>query len=247
MEAPKFDLKGTSITKTEEKDYDEYIGTAEDLIAAGLVKSEQFPPEGKWAVSYLDGVVMPRRCRMDETYLRVGQRIDVDSPWSVRIGLPRGELAKRRAEANEKNRIERAERAARWAAERNAEELKERAKEAERAKRALKQLPGSARDFIRQKIDAFREMSAGVSLKGLDEPRAFHGYRFSTETMESALLALDAVVEVLLQGEVIFEADRHAKIVSEHQAVIRAADPQFEKQLKALTRPNAAILEGDAQ
>jgi hypothetical protein len=236
-----------SIVKNEAKDFDEYIGTADDLIAAGLVKLDQFPPEGKGGVSYLNGEVVLGRCRIDETFLRVGRRNDVDAPWFVRIGLACGELAKRRAEANEKNRVKRSERTARWAAERAAEDLKQRTEQAERAKRALGQMPASERDFVRQKIDTFREMSAQVSLKGLDEPRTFHGYRFSSETMEAALMALDAVVEVLLQGEVIFEADRHAQIVAEHRAVIRAADPLFERQLKALTTPNASVLEGEVQ
>lgn len=243
--APAFDLAGTSIIKTEAKDFDEYIGTADDLIASGLVKLDQFPPEGKGGASYLNGEVVFGRCRIDETFLRVGRRNDVDAPWFVRIGLPCGELAKRRGEANARNRIERAERAARWAAERTDKEVKERADQAERSKRALEQLPGSERDFIRQKINTFREMSVEVSLKGLDEPRTFHGYRFSSETMEAALMALDAVVEVLLQGDVIFEAERHAQIVAEHQAVIRSADPLFDRQFKALTTPNAAILEGE--
>lgn len=240
-----FDLTGTSIVKSEEKEYDEYIGTAEDLITVGLVKPEQFPPEGKQGISYLNGEAVPGRCRVDETFLRVGRRLEVGAPWLVRIGLPRGELAKRRAEANERKRIERAERTARWESEQNAKKLKESKENAGRAKRALRQMPASKREFVREKIDTFREMSAQFSLKGLDEPSTYHGYRFSSETMEAALMALDAVVDVLLHGGVIFDADRHAQIVAEHQVVIRSADPNFDRHFKALTTPNAAILEGE--
>lgn len=243
----RFDLVGTSIVKSEEKDYDEYVGTAEDLIAAGLVKAEQFPPEGKQGISYLNGEAVPRRCRVDETFMRVGRRNDVDAPWSVRIGLAHGELAKRRAEANEKKRAERAERAARWAAENHEKDLKERAEEALRAKRRLKQMPVSDLDFRRQSVKNIREMAFGVFLKRLDEENGWHGYRFSTETKESALMAVDAIVEALMQGDVIFNAELHAQIVAKHQAVIRTADPQFEAQLKALTTPNAAMLEGEQQ
>lgn len=242
-----FDLTGTSIVKSEEKDYDEYIGTAEDLIAAGLAKPDQFPPEGKQGISYLNGEVVSGRCRVDETFLRVSRRHDTDAPWSVRVGLPRGELANRRAEANHENRIRRAERAAEWEAENAAEHLKKKTDEAARAKRALKQMPASEREFLQQSVVSIRESASLFFLKRLDEESGWHGYRFSTETKEAAAMAVDAIVEALVQGEVIFDAERHARIVGEHQAVIRAADPQFEKQLKALATPNAAILEGEAQ
>jgi hypothetical protein len=245
--APAFDLAGTSILKIEQKDYDEYIGTADDLIAVGLIKRDQFPPEGKWGVSYLGGERVPGRCRIDETFLRVGRRNVVDAPWFVRIGLPSAELAKRRAEANAENRIKTAERKARWAAESAAKDLKDRTEQAERAKRCLKQMPDSEREFLRESVASVRELSFEILLKRLDEEKSWHGYRFSSETKEAALMAVDAIVEALVQGDVIFDAERHAQIVAEHQAVIRAADPLFEEHLKALTRPNAAILEGEAQ
>lgn len=82
--------------------------------------------------------------------------------------------------------------------------------------------------------------------------RGFHQgllllYRFSTETKEAALLAVDAIVEALVQGEVIFDAERHAQIAEAHRAVIRAADPAFYAQLDKLTTPDASILAGEAQ
>ena len=222
----------SSIQKTEEKDFDVYIGKAEDLMAAGLVRPEQFPPEGKPSVSYLGGVVMPRRCRMDETYLRVCRGNDADRPWLVCVGLPRGELLKRRAEAREKRRHERARSAARC--------------KAELARRELERMPGSERQFVCEVAATIRELADIVFLRRLDEEKSWHGYRFSTETKEAALMAVDAIVEALVQGEVVFDAERHARIVEAHRAVIRAADPAFYAQLDKFTTPDASILAGEA-
>lgn len=225
-------LLPSSIQKIEETDFDGYIGKAEDLIAAGLVKPEQFPPEGKRSVSYLGGVVMPRRCRVDETYLRVCRRNDADRPWLVCVGLPRGELLQRRAKASEKRRRERALSVARC--------------KAEHAQRELARMPGSERQFVCDVASTIRELSNLVFLRRLDEEKSWHGYRFSTETKESALMAVDAIVEALVQGEVIFDAERHAQIEEGHRAVIRAADPAFYAQLDKLTTPDASLLAGGA-
>lgn len=222
----------SSIQKIEEKDFDVYIGKAEDLMAAGLVKPEQFPPEGKRSVSYLGGVVMSRRCRMDETYLRVCRRNDADMPWLVCVGLPRGELLQRRAEAREKRRREQARSVARC--------------KAELAQRELARMPGSERHFVCEVAATIRELANLVFLRRLDEEKNWHGYRFSTETKESALMAVDAIVEALVQGEVIFDAERHAQIVEAHRAAIRAADPAFYAQFDKLTTPDASILAGEA-
>lgn len=223
----------SSVQKIEEKDFDAYIGKAEDLIAAGLVRPEQFPPAGKRSVSYLGGVVMPRRCRMDETYLRVCRRNDADMPWLVCVGLPRGELLERRAKAHEKRRRERARSVARC--------------KAEHAERELARMPGSERQFVCEVASSIRELSDVIFLRRLDEEKSWHGYRFSTETKESALMAVDAIIEALMQGEVIFDAERHAQIVEAHRAVIRAADPAFYAQLDKLTTPDASLLAGEAQ
>ncbi|MBU7574928.1 MAG: hypothetical protein KAF64_16340 [Hydrogenophaga sp.] len=225
-------LLPSSIQKIEEKEFDGYIGKAEDLMAAGLVRPEQFPPEGKRSVSYLGGVVMPRRCRMDETYLRVCRRDDADMPWLVCVGLPRGELLQRRAKAREKRRRERAQSVARC--------------KAELAQRELARMPGSERQFVCEVAATIRELADLVFLRRLDQAKGGHGYRFSTETKESALTAVDAIVEALVQGEVIFDAERHAQIVEAHRAVIRAADPAFYAQLDKLTTPDASILAGEA-
>lgn len=223
----------SSILKIEEKDFDGYIGKAEDLMAAGLVRPEQFPPEGKRSVSYLGGVVMPRRCRMDETFLRVCRRNDAHRPWLVCVGLPRDELLQRRAKAREMSRRERARSIARG--------------KAERAERELARMPGSERQFVCEVAATIRELADLVFLRRLDQEKSAHGYRFSTETKEAALMAVDAIVEALVQGEVIFDAERHAQIVEAHRAVIRAADPAFYAQLDRLTTPDASILAGEAQ
>jgi hypothetical protein len=59
-------------------------------------------------------------------------------------------------------------------------------------------------------------------------------------------MAVDAIVEALAQGEVIFDAERHARIVEAHRAAIRAADASFCAQLDKLITPDASLLAGEA-
>jgi len=170
---------------------------------------------------------------VDETFLRVCRRNDADRPWLVCVGLPRDELLQRRAKAREMRRRERARSIARC--------------KAERAERELARMPGSERQFVCEVAATIRELADLVFLRRLDQEKSAHGYRFSTETKEAALMAVDAIVEALVQGEVIFDAERHAQIVEAHRAVIRTADPAFYAQLDKLTTPDASILAGEAQ
>jgi hypothetical protein len=66
-----------SIKKTECQDVDRYQGTAEELIAAGLVRADQFPPAGRLGISYSHGKYVRGRCKIDEGYLRVELKDDL--------------------------------------------------------------------------------------------------------------------------------------------------------------------------
>jgi hypothetical protein len=73
-----------SITKTKAIHYDAYTGPAADLIAAGLVRADQFPPPGRTRIAFLHGSEVRGRCKVDETYLRIERR---DNQTQVRIGV----------------------------------------------------------------------------------------------------------------------------------------------------------------
>lgn len=227
-----------SIKKIEDKEYDEYIGSAGDLVAAGLVQASQFPPKGRRSITFMQGKVVHRHCKRDETYLRVAKCDDGDS-WAVRHGLQRGELLKRRAAASDANR-------ARWMAEEAAEDAEKRAKAAAKAQHWLNELPKSRIEFIRDQVSHVRGLFM-VGLDRLDDPTSWHGYRFSTTTKEAAMMAVDAVVEALVQGEVILDEERHATLVQECRSKIRAADPGFERHFQALTSMHESANMGGAQ
>lgn len=226
-----FRLEGTSITKVEETDVDVFKGAKDELIAAGIVQAWQWPSEGKKSISWLNGQRITRNCKKDETYRNIvlyGEvpRVSVGVPPSVR------KARKVAAEAS-------------WKREREDKRKKELTEQAIRAMQCLEQVPKSEREFLLESVSSIRDMMFSVSLKRLDEEKSWHGYRFTTETKEAALMAVDAIIEALVQGEIVFDAERQGRIVAAHQAVIRAADPSFDRHIKALVTPNATILQGE--
>lgn len=77
-----------------------YRGSAADLIKAGIVRADQFPSEGKSAITYSQGQVTTRRCKRDETYLRVmWERDGTVTAW---VGLPAAVAAARKQAGNER-------------------------------------------------------------------------------------------------------------------------------------------------
>lgn len=229
----------TSITKIEEVRYDEYTGKIDDLIAAGLLRRDQLPPEGRTAISWSNGVQMSRNVRRDEHYLRVTLkprgRATLWVGVSAEVAAPRAVASREAWEARRQEEQQARKRQA---------EAEERVKTAERAKRCLAEVPRSERAYLLHEIGHIRSM-ADVFLKRLDQPATWHGYRVSTETAEAAMIAIDAIVDAVLQGEVIFDAELHEKIIAGYHAQVRAADPRFERQFSALTALNPSILAGE--
>lgn len=222
-----------SITRKEYVDCDAYLGTAADLIAAGLVRAEQFPPEGRQGISYLHGEPMGKgNRRKDETYLRIQHHWD--APFAVYVGLTREVAMARRAAAKERDRRE--------AEARKREKL---AKEAEHAKRDLKSV-WTSEDEYRLHLVARARTFLKTAFGEEDRPATWHAYRLDQEGKEAILMSLDAVIEAIMEAPVHFDAALHARLVGEHQATIRAVDPSFYGHLDKLVAPNASILEGEA-
>jgi len=230
------------IVKTEETTADTYTGTKDALIAAGLARANQFPPDGKAGISYCDGVAQKRRGNLDEIYLRVERtsalwREQVGCPegmWRVRIGVSL-ETVRQRKKQEQQDRL------ARQAAELKAASDKSNAEDAEIARYRLNTLPLTVDEFRRKKARQLRDL-----LRMNIEPfgRTHHGFEFTTAGIESVLIACDAVLEAVMAAEVRFDQEIQQAKVSEMQAQIAAVEPAVASKIAALARPNPGILEG---
>ncbi|KQP20566.1 hypothetical protein [Pseudorhodoferax sp. Leaf267] len=233
----------TSITKTERPLYDEYTGKLDDLIAAGLVRTDQLPPLGKASVSYSHGSVQRRRCPMDEHYLRVVRNLD--GTWSVQVGITAQIAAPRKAAQRAASAARERERQARWNKQERARKQVELDQAAALARRNLASVIKSETAYRRYLVGRLREMTTLVT-DSAAEPATWHGYRLTEESRDAIVIATDALAEAVLQADVIFDQQVHDKIIASYRATIRAADPSFAMQLSALVQPNPAILQGEA-
>jgi hypothetical protein len=96
-----------TIDRSEEYEYDVYRGSVEEIIKAGIVRADQLPREGKNAVVYSRGQIITRKCKRDETYLRV-QRWG-DGTVMVWIGVPPAVALARKRAAKERRATHAAE------------------------------------------------------------------------------------------------------------------------------------------
>lgn len=211
-----------------------YEGRMADLITAGLVTADQFPPEGKWHVSFLAGAPMlKRRCRADETFRRVSRTHRDEGFFRVAVGLPREVIAARRQAKKDRMQEEREEAAA-----------KERAEELRDAQRRLSDIPETEREFRLKTIDLMRTM-VRIHLETPFEGSDRHGFTLDEDAQEDLYLSFDAIAEAIMRAPVKCDRAKQTRIVSELQARIVAAGGGVAGKVAALTRPNPALLEGE--
>ena len=84
-----------NIKRTEEIDCDVYRGSVRSLIDFGLIRRDQLPSPGKASIAYFQGEIIKRKCKRDETYLRV--EVHDDGGARVLIGVSHEVSALRRA------------------------------------------------------------------------------------------------------------------------------------------------------
>ena len=221
-----------SITRAEECERDKYTGPASDLIAAGLVRLDQFPPANRRGISYLAGKPVRGNHRTDETYLRV-ERID-DETARVYIGVSREVAAARKAAADKIRRKERA-----------AQDQKDKSEAAFKARRALNYTPNTEDEYRRGLAKQIRRWLR-IALDSEEKPSSTHGFQLTRESFEAVLVASEGISEAILAAQVHFDAARHAEILAGYTATIKSADPSFYAQLDRLTTLDASILEGEA-
>lgn len=228
-------------------EYEEYTGPKEDLIAAGLVTLDMFPPPGRVGISYLNGVEVRRRCKVDETF----RRVEVFTGGTVRVchGVTREEIARRREKDREESRAYAATRWVEHKAREAAQEAADRKKKADLARRNLKSVLRTEIEYRRSMVMAAREWVAAMLHLDQEQRGAvtWHAFSLTDEGVEDILMSVDAVAEAIMRAEVLFDADKHAKIVKGYEDEIRAADPGFYAALDKLTTPNPSILQGEAQ
>lgn len=226
-----FDLRGTAIKKIERYEYDEYRGSASELIMAGIVHAEQFPPVGRQGISYLRGKAVRGNHKRDETYLRIEHA--EEGALRVYVGVPVEEAEVRKAVANAQRRRE-------W----EADQAKERVADAAKARQQLARVPRTEDEYRRQLAKQFRGWLR-IGIGDQDAPSSSHGYRLDRESMEAVLIASDAIIEAVMQSTVHFDAELQARVIDALTATVKAADPSFYAQLEKLAAPNASLLEGE--
>lgn len=95
------------ITRTEEIDHDCYRGPLKSMLASGVIRADQLPQLGKASIAYFQGEVVFRKCKRDETYLRI--MVYADSTTAVLVGVSHKVAGPRRIAAAQAHAKEMAE------------------------------------------------------------------------------------------------------------------------------------------
>jgi hypothetical protein len=239
--APAFNLKGTSITKTEEVNCDCYTGPLAELLAVGIVREDQLPPLGSCSISWLRGVRLTRGTarRLDETYRRVMVRPSVAV---VGVGLPAAIQQARRKELAARRKAEDEEAAKAYRIER----AKAAAEPVRKALQALNEVPRTRGAYLHHQAKMAKSMM-NVALEATAQGSEWHGgWQIDSDSLEEIQTAMDGVLEAYLNAQVRFDAKRQAKVIAERQRKVLEADPYAASRLRDLTKPNPALLRGEA-
>jgi hypothetical protein len=228
-----------------------YIGTAEQVVAAGIVQLHQLPgqpgrPEA--VVYYHEGEQVEPVGRLDyqpdpEEWIRVDR---TNEQYRVHVGLPRARALERRAK--EKEATER-----RWAAlnaerdeEQRARLVHELQKKAAGAKSDLDAMPTSRRAYLTKLAEKCRASLRNTCRHDMNLRRyglCEHGYRLTDASVEAIAEAFDEVCDAIMEAEVLFDMMLHKTVRGKHLADI---DEGFQEQLAQLVKPNPRILQGSA-
>ncbi len=215
-----------AVKKSEVVEGNLYEGTRQQLIDAGVIRPDQFPPLGQFQVSYRNGDRVDRNCRKDENFLRVWGR---DDAWVVLVGVPI-EMGRARKAAWERER----------AADRRATEQKSRSKASADAKAHLDMVPKTAADYLRSVAASFRNIVA----RQLEFNYLGHGYSIDPDSAKDILIACDGVIEQIMAARARLDVAKQTALVFGLQSKVVAGQAGQAQILAQLTRPNPAILEG---
>lgn len=209
-------LRGTNSS------WDEYVGSAEQLIAAGLVLPSQFPGEpgrGKYSASYrLDGC--PALHQGGTPAALTVRRLSAKN-FHVKVRASKAEAFRRRHAEIEKDAID--------LRRRQAAEAMRRAKE--RADRDLAAIPSSHEDYRSRQITNFC-MLLSIHRQYM-QPTKFNGYSFDDATLRRFDKAAKELIAILEEGSTRFHAGRHTAAIAEIRAKVAKSDASLQAVLAA--------------
>ncbi|MFZ3081409.1 hypothetical protein [Rhodoferax ferrireducens] len=214
---------------------DEYIGTAEALVSAGLVRADQLPGQPgmpKSCSTFYDGQRVGRGTgtngKQDEKYMHV---FTVGKKFAIRKGVMAEVAAERRAardaEFTAEREFERVTAAAKQKAEREVRHA------ATMAECALVLMVNSA-DEYRQKIIKALRSHVGYLLQ--EDMRINNNHGFSVDESVAAEVddLLDEMIELVSNADVQFNARRHKEIHLKCKGDIARGDASFQRTLEHL-------------
>lgn len=218
------------IEKTENRTNDLYRGTREQLVAAGIVRDDQFPAPGRFSISYSHGKEIRCNAPKDETYLRIV--CYSDGKCLAFVGVPR-EVWRARKEA-EKAHI------------RNLREQEVRnanAKLVTSAAQSLQSLPRSKDEFRKRLVRNFRHWAA-FGLR-LDDVCYAHGFSVDPDSMLAVEMAFDVVAEAILEARIEVDEAAQMNLVNKYQTAIATGDQGITDKVAQLVRPDGSLLAGE--
>lgn len=226
-----------TIKKVECAYTDRYLGTEEDLIAAGVIRADQVPGapgKPRSTIRFWDGVPVVGKKRVpwnDPRFMCVAKN---GRKLLVIVGIPQDLVDAREAarlRAFERGQVD--ERARLLAFERGRTDERKR-QEAERLAAQLRDLPKDEQECRRKLARKFREWLRAM----VTEPKYAYGHTIDEESIEAILISGDAVVEALMDAEIKFDiaGDRRCR------AALASSDLQFQGQLERLTRAQPELL-----
>lgn len=218
----------TDLRKWEGWNFDGYEGTAEQLIATGLIRNDQLPgqPDRPKTTTYFapDGEPIPYSSSLRNEPRAVHIRKTSTRRFLAYINVSAEEVERRAGLTRDRRKAE---------------------GEADRARRSLEKMPQSVKAFRTELLRQMRGM-VGVCLTMAAEPE-FHGYSLDSEALEEIHASFDAVVEAVVAAKINFDPARHAAVQQGYRATIAKADIGFQAKVSELTRPDRAILQEGAQ
>lgn len=234
-------LIAPGVRVTEYWSINEYYGSAEALVAAGLVRSTQFPGQpgmAKCCVTFYGEERLGRgkQCNRDEKYLSIQT---AGKKFRVAQGVS-GEVQDERRSAEDAERDAQQE-VERVAAEAKAAAERAIAKNKRMAEVTLVLMPTSPNEY-RQKLIEDLDSSANVLRKCMLPGK---GYGVDVTSMgatgfsldESAIIEFDDLVneirELLSNAAVRFNAQRQKEIISNCKGAVARGDAKFQRVLEA--------------
>lgn len=192
--------------------WDTYSGTAEDLIAAGVVRLDQVPGQPgrpKTAATYYAGEPIAKRgAPCDEQYLHIYRRSA--RRFDVIVGLSENEKQRRRE------------------SKARAEELRRSREVQARAEFELFCMPHTHEDYRSQ---AIKELRNAIKLFCTQQmgPREWNGFRYDEDAIGDFNVAAEDLVEILEQGTTLFCKERHAARIAAIKGKTARADAPLQR------------------